>query len=83
MDKSFSVARRSGEEVDPFDDLHIPPDTTKMEGLMSKLQPPKCSCSSTEFVNGDDELAVCAELDRTSGKSSSSRLLLHQLLQPL
>ena len=54
--------RRSGEEMDPFDDLDVAPDTSKMESLMSQLQP-ESSCSVTEFICGDDDLAVCAELD--------------------
>ena len=30
---------------------------------MTQLQPPESSFSIAEFISGDDELAVCAELD--------------------
>ena len=52
--------RRSGEEMDPFDDIDVAPDTSEIQGLM---QPPESSCAVTEFICGDDELAVCAEYD--------------------
>lgn len=54
--------------MEPFDDLDVAPDTSEMDGLISQLQPQECSCSVTEFVSGDDELAVCAELDNGQWK---------------
>ena len=42
--------------MDTFDDLDVAPDTSKIESVMSQLQPPESSCSVTEFICGNDEI---------------------------
>ena len=64
LDDSFSVVARPYYEHDPFLDL----DSTalEIESLMQQIQPEEGTCSSTEFVNGDDNIATCFETDDDS-----------------
>ena len=39
-----------------------------MQSLMTQLQPPESSCCIAEFISGDDELAVCSELENEQWK---------------
>lgn len=64
LDKDFSVVSRSCEEIDPFEDLDFDvSDTSEIGELIGQLGRTEASCSVSEFINGDDDLPVCFELD--------------------
>ena len=59
LDDSFSVVTRPHEH-DPF--LDIDSNTSEIdnvESLMEQIQPEGGTCSTAEFINGDDDLATC------------------------
>ena len=63
LDDSFSVVTRPNEH-DPF--LEIDSNTSEIESLMEQIQPEGVTCSSVEFINGDDDLVTCFETDDDS-----------------
>ena len=66
LDDSFSVPTRPHEH-DPFLDIDLnTPEIENIESLMEQIQPEGGICSSTEFINGDDDLVTCFETDDDS-----------------
>ena len=63
--KELAVVTRGAEDEDddPFQDLDA---NTDMQDLIARVMPTQDLCSLEEYINGDESLPVCVEMDDDS-----------------